>query len=73
VKIEIETALINENARLRKRVAELEGELEYIRDLARTGLPPAGFSGENWAQHKLNRIAAKADKATAREASDGTK
>ena len=46
---------------LEKHVERLEAVLEYIRDLARTGLPPAGYSGEQWAQHKLARIAAKAD------------
>lgn len=58
-------AIADELADLRERVGELEGELEYIRDLARTGLPPAGYSGENWAQHKLIRIAAKSDRALA--------
>ncbi len=54
-------------AALRERVAALEGDLEYIRDLARTGLPPTGYSGENWAQHKLNRIAAKSGEALTSE------
>ena len=49
-----------------QRVAELEKELEEIRDLARTGLPPQSFgmtSLEEWEHYKINRIAGMANEA----------
>ena len=40
-------------------VGKLREELEEIRDLARTGLPPADMypTEEDWLRHKCNRIA----------------
>ncbi len=45
------------------KTLDYEEALEYIRDLARTGLAPAAMNltPEQWVQHKLNRIAAIAD------------
>ena len=48
------------------RVAYLENELEEIRDLARTGLPPLAYgmtSLEEWEHYKINRIAGMANEA----------
>lgn len=49
-----------ELAALRARNKELEDARETIidsRDLARTRLPIAGFTEEEWANHRTNRIA----------------
>lgn len=45
------------------RINRLTRELEEIRDLARTGLPPSGWPEDYWKQHKLNRISGMADAA----------
>jgi hypothetical protein len=45
------------------RIEELENAMQEIMDLARTGLPAAGMSDHEWNIHRLNRIAAMADRA----------
>ena len=46
-----------------EEVVSLKRDLEAIRDLARTGLPPMDMTEGEWRQHKLNRVAAMADHA----------
>lgn len=41
----------------------LAEELFELRDLARTGLPVAGMTSEQWAHHRLARIARSLDSA----------
>ena len=49
---------------MEKRVTELEDALEEVRDLARTGTPPAAYgmtSLAEWEHYKINRVAGMAD------------
>ena len=54
-----------EIAELYARIGKLEGTLEAIRDLARTGNPPMAYNmtAEEWKTHKLNQIASAANRA----------
>lgn len=45
------------------RLQEARTTLEEIRDLARTDLPPATATWENWAQERVNKIAGMAARA----------
>jgi len=63
------TAITERDAAIAERDTEikrLREALTEIRDLARTGLPPAGMDADYWQFHKLNKIAAEADAALGR-------
>ena len=49
----------------KKKVVELEKELEEIRDLARTGLAPLAFgmTSLEWDRHRINKVAGMANEA----------
>lgn len=46
-----------ELAQLRAALAAKDAQLAEIRDLARTGLPVGDMTEEQWAYHRLNKIA----------------
>jgi hypothetical protein len=53
-----------------ERALAFRRALVEIRDLARTGLPPAEMPAEYWPEHKCNRIAGIADHALTNPAPD---
>ena len=56
---------------LQAEIERLREALEEIRDLARTGLPPAGWEETYWLFHKSNRIAGMADAALKGQEAEG--
>lgn len=56
---------------LQAEIDRLREALEEIRDLARTGLPPAGWEETYWLFHKSNRIAGMAAAALKGQEAEG--